>query len=164
MRITLDNVTNIVLIVSCFVVVGYTLYNRDNAGKSAPAYIAGSLIQDPCSLGLKTAKRTLILATSSSCRFCVASLPFYRKLVPAAKSHGVRIVAVTPELPATNRAFLEDNQVSVDAALSVRQSRLSLGMTPLLILVRKDGTVVGSWEGKLSGRMEKQVLKIVEGS
>ncbi len=73
-------------------------------------------------------------------------------------------MAVTPELPATNRAFLEDNEVSVDAALSLRQSRLSLGMTPLLILVRKDGTVVGSWQGKLSGQMEKQVLKIVEGS
>jgi hypothetical protein len=73
------------------------------------------------------------------------------------------VVALTPELPATNRAFLEANQVSVDTTLSLSQSRIRLELTPAIIFVRKDGTVIGSWRGSLNGQKEREVLRVVEG-
>jgi hypothetical protein len=164
MRITLERITNVVVIASCLFVVGDILYHRVDSPKAPPVYAAGSRIKDVPALGLKNAERTIILATSSSCHFCVASLPFYRRLAIAAKHGGTRIVAVTPELPPANRAFLESNDVPIDASLSIPQSGVSVQQTPTLILVRRDGTVINSWLGQLSAEKEGQILRMAAGS
>lgn len=164
MRITLERVTNVVVIASCLFVVGSIVYRRGNSAKLPTPYAAGSRIQDAPALGFKNAERTLILVTSSSCHFCVASLPFYRRLAAAARQGGTRIVAVTPELPPVNRAFLESNNVPIDASLSIPQSGIVVLQTPLLILVRRDGSVISSWVGELGIEKEEQVLRMAAGA
>jgi len=163
MRVTLERATNVVVILSCLFMVGTVLYRGEGPTKRPPAYPAGSRIQNSAGLGLKSAARTLILATSSSCRYCVASLPFYRKLAAAARRAGTRIVAVTPEPPPINRAFLETNGVPVDASLSAQQSGVVVAQTPLLILVRSDGSIIDSWVGALDSANEARVLRMASG-
>jgi hypothetical protein len=163
MRITLEKVTNIVVIAGCLFVVGNLLYRNHNSKQQLELYPAGSRIQDVPSLGLKSSERTLILATSSSCHFCVASLPFYRRLAAAAKGGGTRMVAVTHEPPPVNRAFLEGNGVPVDAAVPVAESGVLVQVTPAIILVRQDGTVIESWIGEVSSKKEAQVLRLAAG-
>jgi hypothetical protein len=163
MRITLERVTNVVVILSCLFVVGSLAYRRGEFPSGPRVFAAGGRIQDAPGLGLKSAQRTLILATSSSCRHCVVSLPFYQKLAAAAKRGGTRLVAVTPEPPSVNRAFLESNSVPVDADLSIPQSGIAVQNTPLLILVRKDGTIIDSWVGELSTLTEWRVLRLAAG-
>jgi hypothetical protein len=67
-------------------------------------------------------------------------------------------VAVSAEPPSINRAFLESNSVPVDAAVPIQQSGIVVQMTPFLIVVRKDGSVISSWAGQLSASQETQVL------
>jgi hypothetical protein len=90
-------------------------------------------------------------------------LPFYRKLAAAARRAGTRIVAVTPEPPPINRAFLETNGVPVDASLSAQQSGVVVAQTPLLILVRSDGSIIDSWVGALDSANEARVLRMASG-
>jgi hypothetical protein len=156
MRITFSDVANAVVIATCLVFVGNMLFHRADSRSPVGAYPAGSRIQDSPELGFKAAERTLILVTSSSCRFCTVGLPFYRELVTVAKRRGTRVLAVTPELPSTNRAFLETGLVIVDASLSIAQSHIAVTQTPYVILVHRDGTVIESWSGQLSVEKERK--------
>jgi len=163
MRVTLEKVANIVVIASCLFAVGSVLWRNHDEKQPPGPYPAGSRIAAAPALGLKSAERTLILATSSACRFCVASLPFYRRLANAAKRGGTRIVGVAAEPASVNRAFLASHGAAPDASVSWRESGISVPQTPTLILVRRDGTVIGSWVGRLSGSQEGRVLSLVSG-
>lgn len=73
------------------------------------------------------------------------------------------MVAVTHEPPPVNRAFLEGNGVPVDAAVPVAESGVLVQVTPAIILVRQDGTVIESWIGEVSSKKEAQVLRLAAG-
>jgi hypothetical protein len=81
-------------------------------------YAAGSYIEDTPDLGLKMARQTLVIVTSSTCHFCSSSMPFYRRLSRAAQGAGTRVVAVTVEDPTINRAYLLSNNVRFDNVVS----------------------------------------------
>jgi thioredoxin-related protein len=85
-------------------------------------------------------------------------MPFYRRLTSTAKSAGARVVAVTYENPDENRAYLSDQGVEVDAAVSNIVNSLPIEGTPTLVLVGRDGKVINSWLGKLTEGEEKSIL------
>ncbi len=101
------------------------------------------------------------MMTSSHCHYCTASMPFYRKLAPAARAAGTRIVAVSTEEIAVNQEYLQANGVDPDAVLSSEQSKLKVESTPTLLLVGRDGRVVHSWIGQLPAAKEHEVLTAV---
>ena len=162
MRITLEHVTKAVVIASCLFVAGTVAYRQFGTRHEAKLYARGSHIRDTGALGLANYGRTLLLAASSACPHCVASVPFYRKLSVAAKRGGTRVVAVSLEMPDTNRAFLEGNGVHIDAVVPVAGSGVEVPLTPMLILVHKDGSVIDSWAGELSAGQQSQVLDAAE--
>ncbi len=141
--------------------IGLGTYRKRYAPRPRASWIHGSTIRDTAELGFEKARLTLVLVTSSTCRFCAESLPFYRKLVPAARNAGARVLAVTAEEPTINANYLSSEGIRVDAAVSSTQNGLVFRGTPTLVVVGRDGTVVGSWAGKLSSEEEIQVLAAV---
>ena len=121
-----------------------------------------STITDNPRLGLGSAERTLIMITASTCHFCRESLPFYRTMVTRARRAGARIVAVTAEDPDVNRTYLETAGVPVDAVVSASQADIPIRGTPTLILVTRNGSVMKSWVGKLSGSHEAMLMGMLE--
>lgn len=111
--------------------------------------------------GKRGASRTLVIVTSSSCHFCRESLPFYRRLAPSLKAGNTRLVALSWEPPAENRAFLARNGVNVDVADSLRRFDIDVTGTPVLILADQEGKVLKSWIGKLDSSSENDVLRSV---
>jgi hypothetical protein len=103
--------------------------------------------------------RTLVLALSTVCRYCTESGPFYQRLAQErATNPNIRLVAVFPQSVADAQKYLSNLGVTVD---EVRQARLdSIGVmaTPTLILANADGAVAESWQGKLPGETESELL------
>jgi peroxiredoxin len=91
-------------------------------------------------------------------------MPFMTKLTNLAKQAGTRVVGVSVEDLATNRAYLQRHGVNIDAVISVRDNGLRVQPTPTLLLVRRDGTVMKSWRGKVDGAREQEVLAAIEGT
>lgn len=131
---------------------------RSVPDQPTPAYQSGSTIEDTADLGLGKARRTLLMLTASTCHFCTASMPFYRKMVPVARQADVRVVGVTTEDLTVNQAYLASNGIQIDAVASAEQNNISVHGTPTLLLLRNDGRVIASWRGKLSARQEDDVL------
>ena len=106
--------------------------------------------------GIDWSKRaTLVLAISTSCHFCTESAPFYRDLAQA--HNGIRLMAVLPQPIEVGKHYLDTLGVQVDEVLQAPLNEINVKGTPTLLLVNREGTVVGKWVGRLPAEKEAQV-------
>lgn len=100
--------------------------------------------------------KTLLLALSSSCRFCTDSAPFYRRLM---KDRGeTRLVALFPRGSGEGESYLSNLGVKVDQVEQASLEELGISGTPTLILVDTGGKVIRKWEGALPPTSESEVI------
>jgi thioredoxin-related protein len=101
-------------------------------------------------------RQTLLLAISSTCRYCTESAPFYQRLLK--ENTDTKILAVMPEEVTHSRNYLENQQVHIDDIKELPLDSLGVSGTPTLILVDGNGIVTGWWVGRLSQIQETEVL------
>ncbi len=118
----------------------------------------GEAIQDTSDLDLKSAQRTLLLVTASTCHFCTASMPFYKRMMGVARQQHVRVVGVTREDPGTNQKYLVSYGVSVDRVVAAEANKIGVMGTPTLLLLDVKGRILHVWSGQLESSREAQVL------
>lgn len=100
--------------------------------------------------------KTLLLAVSSTCRFCTESAPFYRRLV---KERGdARLIALVPQTVSEGQAYMKSLGVDISDVRQVSFNDLAVSGTPTLILVDGEGKVAGTWIGALKPETENEVL------
>lgn len=138
-----------------------TVYPKIVARKSAPYYPKGSRITDTSDLSFHGGPKTVLLITASTCHFCAASVDFHGRVASAVHAAGGRVVAVTHEDLAPNKAFLKTNGISVDTVLSDVKSGIQIRGTPTLVIVDGGGKVIGTWAGKLSAEKEQDVMSAI---
>jgi thiol-disulfide isomerase/thioredoxin len=157
----IETVANVVVIVVGLVVlfVAVKIYVLPRFKENpAPPISVGSRI----SLGnidWKKNGETLILALSTSCRFCSESAPFYQRLVKETEGKQLKLVAVLPESPEDSSRYLTSLNVSIGDVRQVLIRSLGVTGTPTLILVNGEGKVKAVWAGKLQPDQENEVLK-----
>ena len=153
--------------------VGFHLFERwdrrvGGGGKPAEIrrpteYRPGDTVPANPKLELAGAEQTLILFVRSGCRYCTASMPFYRQLAEAARHQagGVRLVAVSHEPREILARYLEEHQVRVDSAVSLSPAELRhfrVNGTPTLLLVTRKQVVRKAWIGQLNEPQQRQVF------
>ena len=95
-------------------------------------------------------ERTLVIALSEGCRYCLASGPFYQRLTKEVSgSKNIGVVAVFPQPVNDARNYLNSLGVSVADIRQVSFDALGVIGTPTLILVNKEGVVINAWRGQL---------------
>jgi Thioredoxin-like domain len=107
-------------------------------------------------LNLPKSGRTLLLALSTTCRFCTESAPFYQKI--SNNDDDTRLVAVFPQSKRDGEQYLQQLGVKVDEVRQVSFTQLGITGTPTLVLVDADDKVTNKWEGALSPERESEVL------
>lgn len=105
--------------------------------------------------------QTLVLALRKGCHFCEDSAPFYQRLVAMQKQdwQATGIVAVFPDPEDRVRGVVQSEGLQVQALAGVPLKGLKVSLTPTLLLVDKNGTVLNAWVGVLSPRQELEVIK-----
>jgi len=102
--------------------------------------------------------RTVVLALSTTCHFCSESAPFYQKLQQQ-KPNDVRVIAVLPQPLEDSRNYLSKLGVSVSDVVQSSLASVGVSGTPTLLLVDNEGSVTGSWVGKLS---DSEAARVIE--
>jgi hypothetical protein len=107
--------------------------------------------------------RTLLLILSSACRFCEASVPFYRKLAATQDSGEAKafVSVALPEAPPKANRFLQAEDLRLPLAAHVPLSSLRVSGTPTLLLIDRTGKVLKVWIGKLSDDGEASVMEAI---
>jgi hypothetical protein len=127
---------------------------------------SGNRISDP-EIGAKVSlagvdwsksNRTLVMALSTTCHYCSESAEFYKRLLPAATSHGVPVVAVLPQTIPEAHSYLEGLGVHIQDVLQTPLAAVDAAATPTLLVVDSNGKISKAWVGKLAPEGENRVL------
>lgn len=101
-------------------------------------------------------EQTLLLAVSTTCRYCTESSGFYKRLIK--ETVGTKIVAVMPQESGEAKQYLDNHEIPLNDVKQLALGSLGVTGTPTLILVDTNGVVTGWWVGKLSPTQEAEVL------
>jgi thiol-disulfide isomerase/thioredoxin len=103
-------------------------------------------------------QRSVILVLQTTCGFCNASMPFYKRLMDLSREKNINYIAVFPQTVEEGTRHL--NKYGV-AGLRVVQSGLDkfeASGTPTLIITDDKGVIERVWVGKLTPDKESEVV------
>lgn len=101
---------------------------------------------------------TVAVMIHSECQFCADSLPFYRRLSALRSEGKIQLIALSHEPLDTFRPYLSQRDIHVDGVGHLQGSEITTAGTPTLLLIGRDGTVRGSWLGRLARWQEEEVI------
>jgi hypothetical protein len=159
---------------------------RRNATLSATVIIVGAAIyrdtvparpfQPPTSMAsigeagrtlVSRADRTLFVIVREGCRYCAASMPFYRRLIAtrnaAAATSKLRLVAAVLDEPDQQSAedYAKSHRLQFDQTVGLtpwQQRQLVVTGTPTLVLANRDGVIEKRWVGRIDESAQRLVL------
>jgi hypothetical protein len=146
------------MIIAAAILVWKTTTLSETGGPSVPVppvYKVGDRFEEVKGLDITVAEKTLVLYLRSTCKFCTASMPFYRTL--AERNGAVRVAVVGPEPEAVLRRYVEQHSFVPDALVSVPLGRLRFAGTPTLAVMDARGTMLAIWRGQLPPDKEAEV-------
>jgi len=103
---------------------------------------------------------SLVVIVSPSCRFCVASVPFYRRLMGEAARGRLPLWISAPATPASS-GILSALGIKRDAAVPWGAFNEQAGSTPTILLWGPGGVIEKTWVGELTPEKESEVLAAV---
>ncbi len=162
-KINFDRVTNIAVVVAAIVLLlsfARSYFSDPPATFSPEPIKKGSILHEIAGLEFDKSSRTLILALSTTCRYCTQNLPFYKNLAKQIEDGGsssTRLIALFPESRERVDAYTSVHNLSVSVVTDVNYPELEIPFTPSLILIDSNGEVLHSWDGTLSEDEQKDV-------
>ncbi len=165
----LERVSNVSAIIACavamYLVVDLKLYRA--RGPQIPAARAASPVVGK-RLDLPGAdwpkhRLNLVVAMTTTCRFCVASLPFYERLSQAVNDQqpDISLRVASPEPTEVMKAFLKMNHVAPSSVLQISLASIGVVGTPTVVALDSRGTVTRVFRGLLDSSGEREVLALV---
>lgn len=146
----------VVAIVVCVAAVKYFRTKASGSPAPTPVIAAGTKINLESEDWTRN-RQTLLLALSTTCKYCSASAGFYQRLANTASSK-TKLVAVLPQTTGESQQYLKSLNVLITEIRQISPSSLGVRATPTLILVNSTGNVTKSWVGQLSPDQEEEVL------
>jgi thiol-disulfide isomerase/thioredoxin len=161
--ITMDVVVNIAMLATCAVVAVAVVSRWQRARPAEPqAPIAvGDRAEGLPSVNYARADSTIVLYLRSSCHYCAASMPFYRRLADEAVKHEIQVVAASAEPVEVFESYLTSSKLHVAQAVSFTGR---VRGTPTVVFVNRAGTVTRVLVGQQTEDVEAQVVAAVRGS
>lgn len=149
-----------IVLVTLGVVLSVALFQARS--RHVPQYQPGEALEFVGELSPK-APRMVLLFLNSSCRYCNASIPFYRRLVSARNHSAVltTVIAVTAEDATFLQEHLAQQGLRLDGVRQLRKAPTKLSVTPVVLLVDMAGHVLRTWAGRLGQSQEDEVLRSV---
>ena len=171
-KINMESVTNVAVLCAAIVFIAtmgkiWLTPSQAAAGGPPPRYTKGDVVVDlveTARASYGTSEKALFVFVNSNCTYCTASMPFYARLLALGKGDGrVPIVFASREAATTTRGYLSSHGLTDVAAVELGDVRApNLRLTPTMLLVASDGTVVEQWTGKQSKEGEDAVLETLE--
>ena len=105
--------------------------------------------------------QTLLLVLDRNCGFCKQETPFYRRLAEKSQTTGVRVIGVFQHDLKDGKQYLSDEGINVTETTRIRFTSLLIDSTPTVILLNRNGNLIGRWIGALSDPIRDYVVSIL---
>jgi thioredoxin-related protein len=164
LRSLLEVTTNIlvVLVVLGAVAIIARNYFASRRTESPSKIQVGTIFPAIPQIRVNQSRKTLILALSVHCRFCIQSIPLYHRLAEAARenkdSFSIVAIFLDKESELVSK-FAEEHKLAILAIPTVDFASAKIAKTPTLVLVDNNSKVLESWVGQLPEDQEKDVFE-----
>lgn len=105
---------------------------------------------------------TVLVIVSSKCRYCIESLPLYRRLAEDSARNPFRLVFAGAEPLDTITGFLVANGHPKPTILSL-PPEIPVSVTPTLVLINSSGEITSAWLGRLTPKQEGSLFGVISG-
>ena len=146
---------DVAIVVSAFLLLFSGIRHCSN--RPAPKLSVGSQLSIP-EVKWQGAEKSLVLAVSLDCGYCIASSDFYRQLSVRAMAKGYDVIAVLPQPPVQANEWLKKNGILVSRVSQQSLPLLGIWVTPTLAVVNRNGVVQQIAAGKLTPDQESVLL------
>jgi hypothetical protein len=137
--------------------------NRQGSARTLAKSMIGERVELPAPIPGER-HFSLVFGLSTSCVYCKASAPFYRRLVgglsPSASGH-LRTIAILPDDTALAELYVRET-LGVQLDSIVQGHPAWARMTPTLLLVNEEGIVKEAWVGEIPPEEEPKVMAAVK--
>jgi len=163
---SIETIANIAVILVAILVA--TVFVKNNFIKSAPAprqSMVGQTIKLD-GIDAHAANVTVLLALSSSCRFCDASSAFYQRLTALRRDTGNKFqtVGVFRESVESAQEYLTKKGLIFDGVISNPTDDLKVHGTPTMLMVNSEGKVIKEWVGLMDDTEQKEAIDLLRTS
>jgi hypothetical protein len=169
---SLERATNIVVIITALLFcttlaknywIGQRLQGRHTLGREVDRLQGQSLPIH--GIDFSQSEKTVVLAISTQCHFCLHSIPFYQRLTntDAVRTGKVAIVAVFPQDKAVAESFVKGSNIHINSVVSSDLPTIGISGTPTILLVRRSGKIEKAWVGELSATEQRDLIAQIEG-
>ncbi|MDQ3070436.1 MAG: hypothetical protein M3R55_12010 [Acidobacteriota bacterium] len=157
----MTKLADLVFVAAAVALVWFIAVNRSTAseGPAARTVLTPGTSYD--GMAVNPGRRSVVLVISPSCRFCIESMDFYKRLLASAPGRDVDVVFHSPTSAEQTKAFLSTYGVRNARLLNVRLPSAITG-TPATIVLDSAGRVVGGWLGKLTTLQEREVFALLD--
>lgn len=164
--------TNIAVLLAAITVVGFFAKSyfapqnsqpQQNPQPQQTGLKVGQNISQNINIDYKSSPRTLMIILDTNCKFCAASVPFYKQLLKeqSKRAEFVNIVGLFPDPSEQVNKFLEENQLPMKTVSNISLSEVGMKYTPSLVLIDNSGKVLNTWVGQLPPEGEKNVIETI---
>ena len=156
------------LVLMVAVTLGYIGWPRVAAAlgsKPAPApppYVVGQTVDVPAKW-YSNADTTLVLFARASCGACEKAQPFLTKVVGIMNTRGAAFMAHPAGAAVEDAQFAKSLGVK-DGQIVVAGDNLKVRATPTLVLVNRQGQILGAWEGVGKEDRQAAILAAIDAS
>lgn len=127
----------------------------------APLLRSGQKFKDLPAINFEKNRYTIMLAGNARCEFFTRSLPLYRSLIEESKKHSdIRVVALFKDKKEDVEIFLKEHELDVEFFPDIDLSASKIGMTPTILWVGRNRTIVGSYESFLEEHNQEALLDL----
>ncbi len=163
-RVTIDGIVNLLILLTCGLVTS-ALTGHWPAQRVATASIdradaifrRGTEAEHLPGVRYDDVDATLVLYVRSTCHYCTASMPLYKRLTTEVAAHGnVRIVVTSPETVDVLGSYLKANGVAANHLVTFAGRNEA---TPTLLVVDKKGMIQNVWVGQQDARGENEITE-----
>ena len=104
-----------------------------------------------------TNKKNVFIVMMKGCRFCEASMAFYKKLIQQNQNNNIKIIAVFPPESPEIETYLKKYGIIGFEIKYLHPSSLETEATPTIIVTDETGKIIKYWIGSLSEEKEMEV-------
>lgn len=143
--------------------IGWMILRHSSLSRSPNSSIQNGTRLTLADLNWSLSSQTLLLVLSTECKYCTASMPFYRRLVnQTSLTNNTRLIGVFPQTINESEEYFARYDIKIDILRQALPTSLGARGTPTLILVDSNGTVIRSWEGMVPPKVENEILTSVK--
>lgn len=105
--------------------------------------------------------QNVIVFVDRSCKYCDLDAPFYQRLAKASQTQGVKVIFAFPHDLRDGKRYLAEKQIEPDEVVRLRFNQIGIQGTPTLMLLNREGGIIGKWTGELSAPVENYIVSIL---